>query len=91
MPCPVDPVPSVESGSPTGLPSHGQGPAASPIRQEKGLGDFQVRLLAALTAQTHAMLALTSRLDMLITAMSEDEAMDEDLPPTQYLDGSPVR
>ena len=78
--CPADPALSAESGSPSGQPSHGP-----------GLGDYQIRLLAALTAQTQAMLALTSRLDMLITAMSEGEAMGEDIPPTQYLDGSPVR
>jgi len=78
--CPADHVPSAESGSPNGQLSHGP-----------GLGDYQIRLLAALTAQTRAMLALTSRLDMLITALSEDEAMGDDLPPTQYLDGSPIR
>lgn len=80
MPCPADHVPSAENGSPSGQPSHGP-----------GLGDYQILLLAALTAQTQAMLALTSRLDMLITAMSEDDAMGENVPPTQYLDGSPIR
>lgn len=91
MTCPADPVLSAESGYSTTPPSHGQEPAVSPIRQEQGLGDFQIRLLAALTAQTQAMLGLTSRIDRLIDAMGEGEDMDPDDMPTAYLDGSPIR
>lgn len=88
---PADPVLNVENGLPTSPPSRGPERGASPTHQDQGLGDFQIRLLAALTAQTQAMLGLTSRIDRLIDAMGEGEDIDPDALPTAYLDGSPIR
>jgi hypothetical protein len=78
--CPVNPVPSAESGLPSGQPSHGQEPAACLIP-----------LLQALSEQTAAILRLAQSNEMLVQAMAEGDEQDPDAEPRTYMDGSPVR
>lgn len=68
------------SGSLTGLQSHTPVPA-----------DSLTLLIAALHEQTAAINRLAASNEMLVQAMSEGGDMGDDVPPTQYLDGSPVR
>jgi len=49
------------------------------------------KLIAALLAQTQAINRLAASNEMLVQAMAESGDMGEDVPPTQYLDGSPIR
>lgn len=65
---------------PTGLPS------PTPVR-----ADSLTLLIAALHEQTAAINRLAASNEMLVQAMAEGGDMGDDLPPTQYLDGSPVR
>ena len=85
--CPVDHVPSAESGLPSGQPLPGP-----------GLGDFQIQLLAALMAHTQAMQALTEAVasmarsnESLVQAMCDSDGVDPDEMPRTYMDGSPIR
>jgi hypothetical protein len=97
IPCPADPALNVESGSHAGPQSPGPGQEASPTRQEKGIGDFQVQLLSTMLAlvqemrqQTAAANRLAQSNEMLVRAMAEGEDMD-DIAPATYLDGRPIR
>jgi hypothetical protein len=53
--------------------------------------DSLTLLIAALHEQTAAINRLAASNEMLVQAMAEGGDMGDDLPPTQYLDGSPVR
>lgn len=85
--CPANPVPSAESGSPSGQPSRGQEPEVS-----------LTLLLHALSEQTAAMSRLAASneslsqavLSMIEEMAKADEQGEEDEPRT-YLDGSKVR
>lgn len=71
---PVNPVPSVERGSPSGQPLPGP-----------GLGDFQIRLLSTMQAlieemrlQTAAANRLAQSNEAIVKAMAEAEDADPD-------------
>lgn len=78
--CPANPVPSAESGLPSGLLSHGQELAA-----------YLTPLLQALSEQTAAINRLAQSNEMLVQAMAEGDEQDPDAEPRVYMDGSPVR
>ena len=87
MTCPADPVPSAESGLPTGSVSQGRVPEAYPthLSQEQGIGDFQVRLLSTMLAliqemrlQTVATTRLAHSNEALVKAMAEADEGDLD-------------
>ncbi len=78
---PADPVPSAESGSPTGL-----------LSQQPGLEASLIRLIGAVVEQTAAIYRLASSNEALVQAMAQSEGMaDDDAQPGAYLNGSPVR
>jgi len=86
-PCPANPVPSAESGSLTGQPSHGPAPV-----------DYLTPLIAALQDQTAALNRLASSneslsqaVQSLIDEMASADEQDSDAEPGTYLDGSKVR
>lgn len=85
--CPANPVPSAESGSPSGPGSHGPAPV-----------DYLTPLIAALQDQTAALNRLASSneslsqaVQSLIDEMANAEEQDSDAEPSTYLDGSRVR
>lgn len=80
MTCPANPVPSAESGYPTGQPLPTPVPA-----------DSLTLLIAALREQTAAINRLASSNEALVQAMAEGEEQDPDAEPRVYMDGSPVR
>lgn len=80
IPCPANPAPNAESGSPTGQPLPTPVPA-----------DSLTLLIAALHEQTAAINRLASSNEALVQAMAESEDGDPDAEPRTYMDGSPVR
>jgi hypothetical protein len=86
-PCPADPVPSAESGLPSGPQSHGQEPAGC-----------LTPLIVALQEQAAAINRLASSNESLsqavanlIEEMANAEEQDPEAEPSTYLDGSRVR
>lgn len=85
--CPANPVPSAESGSPSGQPSHGPAPVG-----------YLTPLIAALQDQTAALNrmassneSLSQAVQSLIDEMANADEQDSDAEPSTYLDGSKVR
>lgn len=76
--CPASPVKSEENGSDTGLQS-----------LLLALVDSQILLAARIEAQTEAINNLAESNFALVQAMAE--SCGDEMPPTTYMDGSPIR